>query len=167
MRLLFLFTTLSLLLTRLPAVAQQAEVLDGVAAIVNKDVITISQVRELIGSRERSLREVPTEYMERHLKETSVGRFQIHADTSRLVDIQHLNLHDKVAMRKMRSYDFIFCRNVLIYFDDISLRTAVDHFYNALNPGGYIFLGHSESIGRISSSFQLLRVGQHLVYRKE
>jgi peptidyl-prolyl cis-trans isomerase SurA len=58
MRLLFLFTTLSLLLTRLPAVAQQAEVLDGVAAIVNKDVITISQVRELIGSRERSLREV-------------------------------------------------------------------------------------------------------------
>ena len=58
MRLLFLFTTLSLLLTRLPAVAQQAEVLDGVAAIVNKDVISISQVRELIGSRERSLREV-------------------------------------------------------------------------------------------------------------
>lgn len=58
MRLLFLFTTLSLLLTRLPAVAQQAEVLDGVSAIVNKDVITISQVRELIGSRERSLREV-------------------------------------------------------------------------------------------------------------
>ena len=58
MRLLFLITTLCLLLARLPAVAQQAEVLDGVAAIVNKDVITISQVRELIGSRERSLREV-------------------------------------------------------------------------------------------------------------
>ena len=58
MRLLFLITTLSLLLARLPAAAQQAEVLDGVAAIVNKDVITISQVRELIGSRERSLREV-------------------------------------------------------------------------------------------------------------
>ena len=58
MRLLFLITTLSLLLARLPAAAQQAEVLDGVAAIVNKDVITISQVRELIGSRERSLRDV-------------------------------------------------------------------------------------------------------------
>ena len=58
MRLLFLITTLSLLLARVPAAAQQAEVLDGVAAIVNKDVITISQVRELIGSRERSLRDV-------------------------------------------------------------------------------------------------------------
>ena len=115
---------------------------------------------------ERSLREVPTEYMDRHLKETSVGSFQIHGDTSRLVDIQHLNLHDKVAMRKMRSYDFVFCRNVLIYFDDISRRTAVDHFYNALNPGGYIFLGHSESIGRITSAFTLLRKGKHLVYQK-
>ena len=58
MRFLILISTLSLLLARIPAAAQQAEVLDGVAAIVNKDVITISQVRELIGSRERSLRDV-------------------------------------------------------------------------------------------------------------
>ena len=58
MRLLLLITALTLLLARVPAAAQQAEVLDGVAAIVNKDVITISQVRELIGSRERSLRDV-------------------------------------------------------------------------------------------------------------
>ena len=58
MRFLILISTLSLRLARIPAAAQQAEVVDGVAAIVNKDVITISQVRELIGSRERSLREV-------------------------------------------------------------------------------------------------------------
>ena len=58
MRFLFLTTAFTLLLAGVPAMAQQAEVLDGVAAIVNKDVITISQVRELIGSRERSLREV-------------------------------------------------------------------------------------------------------------
>ena len=58
MRHLFIITAFSLLLACLPAAAQQVEVIDGVAAIVNKDVITISQVRELIGSRERSLREV-------------------------------------------------------------------------------------------------------------
>jgi len=58
MRFLILITTSCLLLARIPAVAQQAEVVDGVAAVVNRDVITISQVRELIGSRERSLREV-------------------------------------------------------------------------------------------------------------
>ncbi|MFZ4775660.1 MAG: peptidylprolyl isomerase [Terrimicrobiaceae bacterium] len=58
MRFLYIITVFALLMTCIPAFAQQAEVLDGVAAIVNKDVITISQVRELIGSRERGLREV-------------------------------------------------------------------------------------------------------------
>ncbi len=70
-------------------------------------------------------------------------------------------------MRARRQFDLIFCRNVLIYFDDASRKAVVDHFYNALKPGGFVFLGHLESIGRISPSFKLLRVGQHLVYRKE
>ena len=58
MRLLLFITAFSLFLARISVAAEQAEVLDGFAAIVNRDVITISQVRELIGSRERSLREV-------------------------------------------------------------------------------------------------------------
>ena len=70
-------------------------------------------------------------------------------------------------MRSMRNFDFIFCRNVLIYFDDLSRKTVVDNFYNSLNRGGYIFLGHSESIGRISSVFKLKRMDGHLVYVKE
>lgn len=57
MRFLFFITVVSLFLACAPAQAQQAEVVDGVAAIVNNDVVTISQVRELIGARERSLRE--------------------------------------------------------------------------------------------------------------
>ena len=40
-------------------------------------------------------------------------------------------------MRGMRNFDFIFCRNVLIYFDDLSRKTAVDSFYNALNRGRF------------------------------
>jgi chemotaxis protein methyltransferase CheR len=67
----------------------------------------------------------------------------------------------------MSGFDAIFCRNVLIYFDDRSRKMVIDHFYNALNKGGFIFLGHSESVGRISSAFQLRRFGSHLVYVKE
>jgi len=70
-------------------------------------------------------------------------------------------------MRAMKNFDFIFCRNVLIYFDDRSRKMVVDHFYNALNAGGYVFLGHSESVGRISTAFKLRRFGPHLVYVKE
>ena len=115
---------------------------------------------------QRSVSEVPPEYLEKH--------FLIHGDTytvrpntACLVKLEHLNLSDRAAMRAMRNFDFIFCRNVLIYFDDRSRKMVVDHFYNALKPGGYVFLGHSESVGRISTAFKLRRHGSHLVYVKE
>ena len=116
---------------------------------------------------ERSVKEVPPEYFDRHFKPLPAGHFGIKPETAKLVEIEHLNLSDRMAMRAMRSFDFIFCRNVLIYFDDASRKAVVDHFYNSLKPGGFIFLGHSESIGRISTAFKLMRVGEHLVYRKE
>jgi len=131
----------------------------------------IDQVRLEMARRavydERSVQQVPPEYFDRHITRLPAGNFAVKPETAKLVELEHLNLSDRMAMRAMRQFDFIFCRNVLIYFDDASRKAVVDHFYNALKPGGFIFLGHSESIGRISTAFKLLRVGQHLVYRKE
>ena len=83
-----------------------------------------------------------------------------------MVVAEHLNLNDRSAMRSYRRFDFIFCRNVLIYFSEESRKAIVDYYYAALNPGGYIFLGHSESVGRISNAFTLVRLGDHLAYKK-
>ena len=130
------------------------------------DQVRLDMARRAIYD-ERSVKEVPPEYFDRHIKPLPAGYFGIKPETARLVEIEHLNLSDRMAMRAMRSFDFIFCRNVLIYFDDASRKAVVDHFYNSLKPGGFIFLGHSESIGRISTAFKLMRVGEHLVYRKE
>ena len=131
----------------------------------------IDQVRLEMARRavyeERSVHEIPPEYFDRHITRLPAGYFAVKPETAKLVELEHLNLNDRLAMRNFRQFDFIFCRNVLIYFDDASRKAVVDHFYNALKPGGFIFLGHSESIGRISTAFKLLRVGQHLVYRKE
>lgn len=114
---------------------------------------------------ERSMKFVPPEYLNRHFVRTGAD-WRVKPQTRSLLTIQHLNLNDRLQMRKMRAFDFIFCRNVLIYFDDVSRKAAVDHFYNALNPGGFLFLGHSESVGRISSAFRLRRMGEHLVYMR-
>jgi len=130
------------------------------------DQVRLDMARRAIYD-ERSVKEVPPEYFDRHIKPLPAGYFGIKPETTKLVEIEHLNLSDRMAMRAMRSFDFIFCRNVLIYFDDASRKAVVDHFYNSLKPGGFIFLGHSESIGRISTAFKLMRVGEHLVYRKE
>lgn len=114
---------------------------------------------------ERSMKYVPPEYLARHF--TRQGEdWKVAQRTRAMVTIQSLNLNDRPQMRKMRAFDFIFCRNVLIYFDDASRKAAVDHFYGSLNPGGFLFLGHSESVGRISSAFRLRRMGEQLVYMK-
>ncbi len=115
----------------------------------------------------RSVKEVPDEYMAKHMTEVRDGEYQVCEATRRLVEIRHLNLGDRTAMRNVRGVDFIFCRNVLIYFDDASRKTVVDQFYHTLAKGGFLFLGHSESVGRISTSFKLKRLGKHLVYCKE
>lgn len=114
-----------------------------------------------------AVREVPEAYAARHLIPAGLDAHRIHPDTARLVESEHLNLSDRHAMRRVRDMDFVFCRNVLIYFDDASRKTVVDHFYNCLNPGGFLYLGHSESVSRISSAFKVRRMGPHLVYCKE
>jgi chemotaxis protein methyltransferase CheR len=134
-----------------------------VATDIDQNVLN-QAARARYGSR--SVNEVPREYITRHFIANG-DTYTVRPGTAALVKLEHLNLHDRTAMRAMKNFDFIFCRNVLIYFDDRSRKMVVDHFYNALNSGGYIFLGHSESVGRISTAFKLRRFGQHLVYVKE
>lgn len=70
-------------------------------------------------------------------------------------------------VRGYRGFDLIFCRNLLIYFDDLSRRQAADTFYDALNPGGFLCLGHSESMSRISSLFKARKFSDSVVYQKD
>ena len=127
-----------------------------------------NMLRKVVAARYgfRSVNEVPDEYREKYLIEDG-DEWVVRRRTASLVQVRHLNLQDRMAMRAMRGIDFIFCRNVLIYFDDLSRKSVIDHFYNALNPGGYIFLGHSESVGRVTTAFKLKRFETHLVYVKE
>jgi chemotaxis protein methyltransferase CheR len=60
----------------------------------------------------------------------------------------------------------IFCRNVIIYFSPEAKRRAVTNFYKLLRPGGYLLLGHSESLMSISTQFELVHLKHDLVYRK-
>ena len=127
-----------------------------------------NMLRKVASARygQRSVNDVPQEYRDKYLIAEG-DEYVVRRRTAALVEARHLNLNDRMALRAMRGFDFIFCRNVLIYFDDLSRKSVVDHFYNALNPGGYIFLGHSESIGRVTTAFKLKRFENHLVYVKE
>lgn len=82
------------------------------------------------------------------------------------IDFRRLNVLDRVGMSRFSDFDVIFCRNMLIYFDDISRRKCLDGFYDALRPGGFLFLGMSESLGRTTSLFEVERSRGTVVYRK-
>jgi chemotaxis protein methyltransferase CheR len=114
---------------------------------------------------ERALRDVPTIYREKYFQPEREN-YRVLPPITRMVRFQQANLMNHTATGEFSGLDFIFCRNVLIYFDTASCRKVVDKFYDALRPGGYIFLGHSESVGRITSAFRLVRQGKMFAYVK-
>jgi chemotaxis protein methyltransferase CheR len=114
----------------------------------------------------RSVKDVPPTYLQRYFTSPSKGEYVIDQDIKDMVIFEHVNLMDRRALRYEEDYDFVFCRNVLIYFDDVSRKQVVDKFYSLLRNGGYIFLGHAESLSRISSAFKIRRLGNHIVYQR-
>jgi chemotaxis protein methyltransferase CheR len=76
------------------------------------------------------------------------------------------NIMDNAETAPYGKFDLIFCRNVLIYFDDTSRRLAAENLYESLMPGGYICLGHAESMSRISPLFEVCRFADAIVYRR-
>ncbi len=135
-----------------------------IATDIDRNIL--GKARQAVYS-DRSVKNVPAEYRKRYFDSGLTGSHKLRDEIKRFVRLEYLNLADRAGMRKMRGFDFIFCRNVLIYFDDVSRKQVVDHFYIALNHGGYIFLGSSESVGRINTAFKVKKAGGHLVYMKE
>ena len=91
---------------------------------------------------------------------------QIIQDLRESVIFTPVNLIDAASVAGQGLFDVIFCRNVLIYFDDASRRAAAENLRAALRPGGFLCLGHSESMTRIRDDFETCRFEDAIVYRK-
>ncbi len=129
------------------------------------DANVLERCRQGIYSK-RSVQNLPREILEKYFTPLGQGQYQICEDLRACVDFRQANLNNPAETRFYRGIDVIFCRNLLIYFSDESRRQAADVFYDALNPGGFIFLGHSESMSRISPLFRVRRFPDAIVYQK-
>jgi chemotaxis protein methyltransferase CheR len=112
-----------------------------------------------------AFRAMPTDLRRRYFVERSDGA-HVADDLRSISQFGHLNLLDTPRSSVVGRVDVIFCRNVLIYFDDVSRRRTIEMFYERLLPGGYLLLGHSESLLNISTAFELVHLREDLVYRK-
>ncbi|MGH1569436.1 CheR family methyltransferase [Methylobacterium sp. P31] len=118
---------------------------------------------------ERALMRLTPDIVARYFEQevTRLGpAWRILSDLRGSVRFAPCNLMDAAVMATQGRFDVVFCRNVLIYFDDASRRLAADNIYDALVPGGFVCLGHTESMSRISPLFRVCRYDDAIVYRR-
>ena len=115
---------------------------------------------------EMALRTTPPEIVKKYFRREE-QKYAVIENVKRQVNFSHLNLADRRRMALMSEVDFVFCRNVMIYFSDEIKQQIVRGFYNSLLPGGYMFIGHAESLHGISKAFKLEYFKNGLVYHKE
>jgi chemotaxis protein methyltransferase CheR len=115
---------------------------------------------------ERALSRLPAEVRDAYFEPEQKGQRRMVGDLRESVSFTSVNLIDPASTIVHGSFDVIFCRNALIYFDDHSRRTAVQNLYAQLNPGGFVCLGHSESMSRITDLFEMRRFEDAIVYQR-
>ena len=114
---------------------------------------------------ERSMKETPLVYRQKYFDKSDRG-FKVKQELKENIKFKRINFMEESEMAKMRNFDFVFCRNVLIYFDDESRKRVVDSLFKALDFDGHLFLGHSESIGRITNAFVMKSIENFMTYKK-
>jgi chemotaxis protein methyltransferase CheR len=114
----------------------------------------------------RALMRLSPELIAKYFVDLGEERWRILDDLRQSVRFVPVNLVEPGGTGFHGQFDIIFCRNVLIYFDDASRRVAAENLFENLSPGGFLCLGHSESMSRISPLFDVCRYSDAIVYQR-
>lgn len=135
--------------------------------IVGSDIDTraLAQAREGVYGK-RAFMRLPSHLLGKYFEPGERETWRIVDDLRDSVRFTHSNIIDRAQTRPHGEFDIIFCRNVLIYFDEAARRSAAENLYENLYPGGFICLGHTESMSRISPLFTVARFPSAIVYQR-
>lgn len=112
-----------------------------------------------------AMRSTPEFVRRRYFKQEG-KHWRIDPTVRSMVSFEHMNLRDRLAARRHGTWDVIFCRNVMIYFDTPMKKQVVQMFHEQLAKDGTLFIGHSESLRDLDVAFQAIDVPQAFAYRK-
>lgn len=111
-----------------------------------------------------SMKGLSPEWKRRYFNQLDGDRFEICREIKDEIIFKPFNLMDPMPDKyKRRPFDLIFCRNVMIYFDQPTKNALVNRFYDVIKPGGYFYIGHAESIPRGETKFEYIKPA---IYRK-
>jgi chemotaxis protein methyltransferase CheR len=105
---------------------------------------------------------VPEPFLAKYF-EKKPGGHQIRDDLKKLVRFDYHNLKNDSGLRNL---DVVFCRNVLIYFDEVAQKAAVERFWEAMSGKGFLFIGHSESLFGMNTRFEFVKTDWACFYKK-
>ncbi len=105
---------------------------------------------------------IPPEYLDKYMIKRDNG-YQVCDDIMKRIRFDYHNLKYDAGLRNL---DIIFCRNVLIYFDEAAQLATINHFYNSLASQAYLFIGHSESLFGMNTKFEFLKTDWACLYQK-
>jgi chemotaxis protein methyltransferase CheR len=115
---------------------------------------------------QRSLSKIPADILDRYFEPEKDQQRRLISDLRESVTFAKGNIVDRTSIGQLGRFDVIFCRNLLIYFDEAAREVAARNIHELLYPGGYICLGHTESMSRISETFEPVRFPDAIVYRE-
>lgn len=108
-----------------------------------------------------SIKNLPDQYKRRYFSQSKDGSVRISQGIQKQVVFRHFNLMDQFPFKK--KFHLIMCRNVMIYYDEETKMNLIRKFYDYLEPGGFLFIGHSESVNKEESQFEYIKPA---IYRK-
>jgi chemotaxis protein methyltransferase CheR len=108
-----------------------------------------------------NLNAMPENWLRKYFTELEDGMFRVKPELRKNVAFKRINLLEPYTVRK--PFQTIFCRNVMIYFDTETRQALIEKFFDLMIPGGYLFIGHSESLTNFKHGFKYI---QPSIYRK-
>lgn len=114
---------------------------------------------------EYALRTTPKEIIPKYFTEED-GKFKVKPELKKLISFGQINLSDRMQLKRVERSNIVFCRNVIIYFDDAMKKNVINSFYDNLLPGGFLLIGHSESLHNITRAFKPMHYTGAIIYKK-
>lgn len=122
------------------------------ATDISEHVMSIALNKQYV---QEDLKDLPPAWVQKHFTRTPDGLYNLSQAIKNDVVFKKFNLMDPFQYKA--PFDLIFCRNVMIYFDQDTKNKLCNKYYDALNPGGYFFIGHSETVQRDHSKFEYIK----------
>ncbi|MCH5294421.1 MAG: protein-glutamate O-methyltransferase CheR [Treponema sp.] len=105
---------------------------------------------------------IPQNYLATYFTKTDAG-YQVRPDLMKTIRFDYHNLRFDSGARNL---DIVFCRNVLIYFDEAAQKATIDRFWNSMARNSFLFIGHSESLFGMDTKFEFLKTQWACLYQK-